>query len=111
MYRDWHSSTCFAASQIPARPSTCSHSGPSGQELCYLCHQRAQRNVPVDVSEDRRVREIFDDHMLQNYRHQKDLVALAKELMAKSNNRAYNKQVASKNLEVAQVQQVCIMHC
>ncbi len=57
------------------------------------------------------MREIFDDHMLRNYQHQKDLVALAKELMAKSNSRAYNKQIASKNLEVAQVQQVCIMHC
>ncbi len=54
------------------------------------------------------MRERFDDHMLQTYQHQKDMVALAKELMAKSNNRAYNKQIASKNLEVAQVQRVCI---
>ena len=36
-----------------SRPSTCSHESTAGQELCYLCHQRALRNVPVDMSKER----------------------------------------------------------
>ena len=94
------------ASKLAVRPSTCSHSSPSGQELCYLCHQRAVRNVTVDASEERREKERIEDQMLQSYQHQKDLVALAKEFMAKTKNRTYNKEIASINMEAAKLQQV-----
>ena len=32
------------------RKSECSHL--SGQELCYLCHQRQKRNIPISFEEE-----------------------------------------------------------
>ncbi len=109
----WHAYTSkafifiFLASPATSRPSDCSHSITSGQELCYICHQRARRNVPVDVSKERREREKLNDQMLHDYRYQKDLVSLAKDLISKSNDRAYSRRIASLNLEMAHTQQVC----
>ena len=31
--------------------SNCNHQ--SGQELCYLCHQRQRRNIPISFEEER----------------------------------------------------------
>ncbi|WAR07950.1 CCD81-like protein [Mya arenaria] len=51
--------------------SMCGHSN-AGQELCYLCHQRARRNVPVSFTEERRRREEEEDRLLQQYQYMKD---------------------------------------
>ncbi len=59
---------------VDYRPDTagsCGHSN-AGQELCYLCHQRARRNVPVSFTEERRQREREEDKLLQQYQNMKD---------------------------------------
>lgn len=52
-------------------PSACGHPN-AGQELCYLCHQRARRNVPVSFTEERNRREEEEDRLLQQYQYMKD---------------------------------------
>ena len=57
----------------------CSHGNRAGQELCYLCHQRTQKNVPIYFTEERRRKELEQDRLLQQYQHQKDAEAILKE--------------------------------
>lgn len=42
------------------------------QELCYVCMQRAQRNVPLYQSDERRKTEQEQEQVLMLYEHQKD---------------------------------------
>ena len=48
----------------------------AGQELCYLCHQRAARNIPVSFEEERRRKELEQDALLQQYQQMKDQEAI-----------------------------------
>ncbi len=50
----------------------CGHHG-AGQELCYLCHQRAKRNVPIYLHEERRIRDAEEAKLLEQYQHNRDL--------------------------------------
>lgn len=55
------------------KPTTpCGHHG-AGQELCYLCHQRAKRNVPIYLHEEKRIREAEEAKLLEQYQHNRDL--------------------------------------
>uniref|UniRef100_A0A670XRV4 Coiled-coil domain containing 81 n=1 Tax=Pseudonaja textilis TaxID=8673 RepID=A0A670XRV4_PSETE len=72
------------------------------QEMCYLCMQRAQRNIPVYLGEERRRKEKADDCILAQYQAIKDHEALQKELMKREQNREQNQKVASYNLGVAE---------
>lgn len=64
--------------------SRCSvHGARGGQELCYLCHQRAEKNVPVYMHEERRRKELEQDRLLQQYQHQKDSEAILNEQVLK----------------------------
>lgn len=47
---------------------SCSHQN-AGQELCYLCHQRQKRNVPVYLSEEVKRREKEEAQILSQYQH------------------------------------------
>ncbi len=71
-----------SANRLPMPPprapsSTCGHN--AGQELCYLCHQRERRNIPVSFTEERNRREKDDDRLLQQYQHMKDTEAILTE--------------------------------
>jgi hypothetical protein len=56
-----------------SKPTTpCGHHG-AGQELCYLCHQRAKRNVPIYLHEEKRIREAEEAKLLEQYQHNRDL--------------------------------------
>lgn len=57
----------------------CPHSNKAGQELCYLCHQRARKNIPVYLNEERKMKEYEKDRLLQQYQHDKDVGAILKE--------------------------------
>lgn len=48
----------------------CSHQN-AGQELCYLCHQRQRRNVPVYLHEETKRREKEESQLLAQYQHLK----------------------------------------
>ena len=92
-------SSVSAETSFAIRPSTCSHSSVAGQELCYLCHQRAQCNVPVDVSAEREAAEKEEERLLQEYQHQHDLLALAREQAKRMKCRNYNQEIASFNFQ------------
>ncbi len=55
--------------QIKAKSVTpCGHHG-IGQELCHVCHQRAKRNVPIYLHEEKRHREMEEAKLLEQYQH------------------------------------------
>ncbi|XP_060067467.1 coiled-coil domain-containing protein 81-like [Ylistrum balloti] len=57
---------------VPNPPmSACGHPN-AGQELCYLCHQRSRRNIPVSFAEERKRREEEEDRLLQQFQYMKD---------------------------------------
>ena len=58
--------------------SSCGHAD-AGQELCYLCHQRERRNIPVSFTEERKRREAEEDRLLQQFQYMKDTEDLLKE--------------------------------
>ncbi|XP_064605813.1 coiled-coil domain-containing protein 81-like isoform X2 [Liolophura sinensis] len=64
--------------QFKAPSSACGHSN-AGQELCYLCHQRARRNIPVSFKEEIKAREEEDDRLLLQYQSMKDAEEFLKE--------------------------------
>ena len=70
VYPQQYQQTNSANSSKPNTP--CGHHG-AGQELRYLCHQRAKRNVPVYLLEEKRIREAEEAKLLEQYQHNKDL--------------------------------------
>ena len=64
--------------------SRCCHNNKAGQELCYLCHQRSRKNIPIYLAEEKRRREQEDDKCLTQYQHSKDLHAVLREQVSLS---------------------------
>ncbi len=52
--------------------SPCGHAN-AGQELCYLCHQRNRRNVPVYLHEEIKQKEKEETQLLMQYQQLKDM--------------------------------------
>ncbi|XP_019623278.1 PREDICTED: coiled-coil domain-containing protein 81-like isoform X1 [Branchiostoma belcheri] len=89
--------------QVLAPPRTaCSEHTGSGGDMCYLCYQRAARNVPVSFAEERRRKELEQDRLLQQYQHMRDTEAIAKEQEQMMANRHHNQKVAAFNLGVSE---------
>ena len=63
--------------------SSCGHRN-AGQELCYLCHQRDRRNIPVSFTAERKKREMEEDKLLTQYQQLKDVEAIFKEQVMQS---------------------------
>ncbi|XP_070605671.1 coiled-coil domain-containing protein 81 isoform X2 [Erythrolamprus reginae] len=80
----------------------CDEHGRAGQEMCYLCMQRAQRNIPVYLGDEKRRKEKAEDCILAQYQAIKDHEALQKELTKIAASREQNQKVASYNLGVAE---------
>lgn len=69
------------SSSINAHPSqqfrsksmtSCNHHS-HGQELCRVCHQRAKRNIPVYLHEEKRAREAEESKLLEQYQHDREV--------------------------------------
>ena len=58
--------------QTPPPQSACGHHN-AGQELCYLCHQRTRRNVPVYLHEEVKRKEEEETALLSQYQQMKDM--------------------------------------
>ncbi|XP_058400508.1 coiled-coil domain-containing protein 81 isoform X1 [Diceros bicornis minor] len=80
----------------------CQDHNKAGQEMCYVCLQRAQRNSPLYCSEERRRREMEDEQLIQQYQMLKDQEALFKQQMKSLANRERNQKNAAYNLGVAE---------
>ncbi|KAG8514780.1 Coiled-coil domain-containing protein 81, partial [Galemys pyrenaicus] len=80
----------------------CHGHNKAGQELCYVCLQRAQRNSPLYYNEERRRREIEDEQIIQQYQIWKDQEAIFKQQMKNLAIREQNQKNAAYNLGVAE---------
>lgn len=81
--------------------SACGHP-QAGQELCYLCHQRARRNIPVSFTEERRRREEEEDRLLQQYQTMRDAEDILKEQERHISRRHDLQKISAFNLGVAE---------
>ncbi|KAM8923420.1 coiled-coil domain-containing protein 81 isoform 2-T2 [Lycaon pictus] len=84
----------------------CQDHNKAGQEMCYVCLQRAQRNSPLYYSEERKRREIEDERLIQQYQMLKDQEALLKHQMRSLASREQNKKNAAYNLGVAEAMRI-----
>ncbi|XP_076969451.1 coiled-coil domain-containing protein 81 [Tamandua tetradactyla] len=88
-------------SKISPAPA-CQDHNKAGQEMCYVCLQRAQRNSPLYYGEERRRREIEDERLIQQYQMLKEQEAIFKNQMKSLATREQNQKNAAYNLGVAE---------
>ncbi|XP_069615379.1 coiled-coil domain-containing protein 81 [Ranitomeya imitator] len=81
---------------------TCVDHCRAGQELCYLCLQRAQKNIPVYYTEERKEREKEEERVLQHYQHMKDQEAIERTKAQAQVNREQREKDAAYNRGVAE---------
>nr|XP_012594173.1 coiled-coil domain-containing protein 81 [Microcebus murinus] len=80
----------------------CQGHSRAGQELCYVCLQRAQRNFPLYYGADKRRKEIEDERLMMQYQILKDQEALFKHQNKSLATREQNQKNAAYNLGVAE---------
>ncbi|XP_035507913.1 coiled-coil domain-containing protein 81-like [Morone saxatilis] len=80
---------------------SCSGHARAGQELCYLCMQRAQRNVPVYLREQQQAEEKAQEKLLLLKEQQRDKQYMDKEQAKLNEQREHAKQIASFNLQMS----------
>ncbi|XP_067352148.1 coiled-coil domain-containing protein 81-like isoform X2 [Channa argus] len=83
----------------PCVSVSCSGHTRAGQELCYLCMQRAQRNVPLYLKEQQKAEEKAQEKLLLLKEQQKDKQYMEKEQARLNKQREQGKQVATFNLQ------------
>ncbi len=84
----------------PASPS-CGHHN-SGQELCYLCHQRQRRNVPVYLHEEMKLKDKEESQLLMQYQHLKDMERQLKDEETRKGQRFDRAKMDAFNLGVTE---------
>lgn len=80
----------------------CSRNTTPGQELCYFCHQRNKRNVYVDISEEKKAKELQYEKILHEYQDKKHHLTVANDVKAKKMSQLYAEDAATYNFELAQ---------
>ncbi|XP_068122871.1 coiled-coil domain-containing protein 81 isoform X2 [Hyperolius riggenbachi] len=83
-------------------PPACLDHCRAGQELCYLCLQRAQKNIPVYFTEERKMKEQEEERILQQYQHMKDQEAMQKSQIKAQTIREQSQKDAAYNVGVAE---------
>ncbi|XP_034536815.1 coiled-coil domain-containing protein 81-like isoform X2 [Notolabrus celidotus] len=86
--------------QEPLLNVACSGHTRAGQELCYLCMQRAQRNVPVYLRKQQEAEERAQEKLLLLEEQQRDRRFMEEEQRKLDEQREHAKQVATFNLQV-----------
>ncbi|XP_062417693.1 coiled-coil domain-containing protein 81-like [Pungitius pungitius] len=81
---------------------SCSGHTRAGQELCYLCMQRAQRNVPVYLRELQRAEERAQEKLLLLKAQQRDKHHMDQEQETLNEQRKHAKHVATFNLQMSE---------
>ncbi|XP_063711963.1 coiled-coil domain-containing protein 81-like [Symsagittifera roscoffensis] len=89
------------AESAASNHSECCHKASAGQELCYLCHQRDVRNIPVDFLAERQKRIEEEDKLLAQYQNLRDTEAILKEQEKLYDARNMQKSISAFNLGVA----------
>ncbi|KAL8620974.1 hypothetical protein ACOMHN_035910 [Nucella lapillus] len=88
-------------SQPPTPMSACGHP-QAGQELCYLCHQRARRNIPVSFTEERKKREEEEERLLQQYQTMRDAEDILQEQERHISRRHDLQKISAFNMGVSE---------
>ncbi|NP_001120387.1 coiled-coil domain-containing protein 81 [Xenopus tropicalis] len=101
-YEGGNNQTNLLGIRVPTPGTPCQDHCRAGQELCYLCMQRAQKNIPVYFTEERRLKEQEDERILQEYQHMKDQEALVKSQLASLANRKQYEKDAAYNMGVGE---------
>ncbi|XP_044048588.1 coiled-coil domain-containing protein 81-like [Siniperca chuatsi] len=86
----------------PRVNASCSGHTRAGQELCYLCMQRAQRNVPVYMREQQQAEEKAQEKFLLLKEQQRDKQYMDEEQAKLNEQREHAKQVATFNLQLSE---------
>uniref|UniRef100_UPI00398EF607 coiled-coil domain-containing protein 81-like n=1 Tax=Pristiophorus japonicus TaxID=55135 RepID=UPI00398EF607 len=95
--------TNLQAPKLKTPPATaCSDHCRAGQELCYLCMQRALKNFPIYLTENRRRKEEEDEQRLQQYQQMKDQEFILQQQCEMMANREYNQKISAFNVGVAE---------
>ncbi|KAG8001288.1 Coiled-coil domain-containing protein 81 [Nibea albiflora] len=81
---------------------SCSGHTRAGQELCYLCMQRGQRNVPVYLREQQQAEEKAQEKLLLLKEQQRDKQYMDEEQAKMSEHREQAKQMAAFNLQMSE---------
>ncbi|XP_040889979.1 coiled-coil domain-containing protein 81-like isoform X2 [Toxotes jaculatrix] len=81
---------------------SCSGHARAGQELCYLCMQRAQRNVPVYLREQQQAEEKAQEKLLLLKQQQRDKQCMEEEQTKLNEQREHARQVATFNLKMSE---------
>lgn len=83
--------------------SGCCEHHDTGQEICYLCHQRAQRNVYVPFKEEKAKMGAEQDRLLQNYQTLKNTEEVLREKEKKEFLRQELRDIQKMNQEMARI--------
>ncbi|XP_066109793.1 coiled-coil domain-containing protein 81 isoform X2 [Saccopteryx bilineata] len=86
--------------------TSCQDHDKAGQEMCYVCLQRAQQNFPIYYSEERRRREKEDEQLLQQYQMLRDQESFLEQQMRNLAIRRQNQENAAFNLGVAEAMKI-----
>ncbi|XP_052829240.1 coiled-coil domain-containing protein 81 [Octopus bimaculoides] len=86
----------------PVVQACCDHHG-SGQEICYLCHQREQRNVYMPFTEEKARRDKEEDLLLRKYSEMKNTEHLLQEKEKKALLKRELHDMQKSNFEVAEM--------
>jgi hypothetical protein len=81
--------------------SACGHHN-AGQELCYLCHQRQRRNVPVYLHDEIKLKDKEEGQLLMQFQHLKDMERHLKDQEAKKEQRFDRAKMDAFNLGVSE---------
>ena len=98
---------CLLTTGAPAQVNLCLHNTHGRQNLCYVCHQREARNVPVSMVKYRQQQEELERKMMDEHMKQSQALSLVLELKKRSEMKKYNQEVAAFNLAMAQQALVC----
>ncbi|XP_067116908.1 coiled-coil domain-containing protein 81-like [Osmerus mordax] len=79
----------------------CVNHNRAGQELCYLCMQRSQRNVPLYLQEERRREEQEENRGLLLHQQLRDQAYLQRERADRQKLKQHAQKLAAFNLGVA----------
>ncbi|XP_071186852.1 coiled-coil domain-containing protein 81-like [Salvelinus alpinus] len=80
----------------------CVNHNRAGQELCYLCMQRAQRNIPHYLAEERLTEQQEEERVLLFNEQRRDQDYLQREQADRLEIRENNQKVAAFNLAVSE---------
>ncbi|KAL1021775.1 hypothetical protein UPYG_G00017790 [Umbra pygmaea] len=89
-------------SGVSTQDMACVNHTRAGQEVCYVCMQRAQRNIPLYLSKERLRQEQEEARLLLLNEHHRDECRLQKEQVDRLEIRENNQKVAAFNLGVSE---------